>query len=172
MESRQLLATFLVTNTADSGAGSLRAAMLQANARPGPDNVNFNIPASTAPNLDVPVSGFDPISQTWTIALQSALPSITDQLTIDGYTQANFGGVNLSGVTALGSHTYSGWFVGTGLETALPFLGNNWFARIEYRYASYRNANTPALLASGAVVDIISFQPRVETLRTEIVYRF
>ena len=89
-----------------------------------------------------------------------------------GYTQANFGGVNFGGVTTLGSQTYNGWFVGTGLETALPFLGNNWFARIEYRYASYRNVNMPALLASGAVADIISFQPRIETLRTELVYRF
>jgi outer membrane immunogenic protein len=89
-----------------------------------------------------------------------------------GYTQANFGNVNLSGVTTLASHTYSGWFVGTGLETALPFLGNGWFARIEYRYASYRNASTSALFASGAVADVISFQPRIETLRTELVYRF
>ena len=89
-----------------------------------------------------------------------------------GYTQANFGSVNLSGVTTLGSQTYSGWFVGTGLETSLPFLGNNWFGRIEYRYASYRNVNTSALFASGAVADIISFQPRIETLRTAIVYKF
>jgi outer membrane immunogenic protein len=89
-----------------------------------------------------------------------------------GYTQSNFGGVNLGGVTTLGSQTYSGWFVGTGLETALPFLGNNWFGRIEYRYASYRNVNTSALLAGGAVADIISFQPRIETLRTAIVYKF
>jgi opacity protein-like surface antigen len=72
----------------------------------------------------------------------------------------------------LASHTYSGWFVGTGLETALPFLGNGWFARIEYRYASYRNASTSALTAAGAVADVISFQPRIETLRTELVYRF
>jgi hypothetical protein len=82
--------TFLVTNTSDSGPGSLRQAILDANNRPGPDDIEFAIPASTDPNLSVPVSGFDPVSQTWRITLQSALPTITDTVSIDGYTEAQF----------------------------------------------------------------------------------
>ena len=36
-------ATFTVTNVADSGAGSLRQAMIDANATAGIDTINFNI---------------------------------------------------------------------------------------------------------------------------------
>ena len=79
-----------VVNTNDSGPGSLRQAILDANAHAGPDDIEFDIPASTDPNLNVPVAGFDPVTQTWRITLQSALPAITDQVTIDGYTQAHF----------------------------------------------------------------------------------
>ncbi len=78
---------FWVTNTQDSGLGSLRQAILNANARPGPDDIEFAIPASLDPNLNVPVSGFDPETQTWTINLLTALPTITDQVIIDGYSQ-------------------------------------------------------------------------------------
>jgi len=38
------LADFTVTNTNDSGAGSLRQAILDANANPGQDTISFNIP--------------------------------------------------------------------------------------------------------------------------------
>ncbi|HEY3026191.1 MAG TPA: hypothetical protein VGJ55_08585, partial [Pyrinomonadaceae bacterium] len=37
---------FTVTNTNDSGAGSLREAILNANAQAGLDTINFNIPGS------------------------------------------------------------------------------------------------------------------------------
>ena len=76
---------FRVTNTDDSGPGSLRQAILDANARIGPDDIEFAIPASLDPNLNVPADGFDPVTQTWTIHLLSALPTITDQVIIDGY---------------------------------------------------------------------------------------
>ena len=63
--------TFTVTNTNDSGAGSLRQAILDANANPGADTIVFNIPGA----------GVQTISPT------SALPTITDAVMIDGYTQ-------------------------------------------------------------------------------------
>jgi len=44
LEDRRLLATFSVLNTDDSGLGSLRQAILDANANPGFDEVDFNIP--------------------------------------------------------------------------------------------------------------------------------
>ena len=45
LEDRTLLSTFLVTNTADSGPGSLRQAILDSNAATGQTNtIDFNIP--------------------------------------------------------------------------------------------------------------------------------
>jgi hypothetical protein len=69
--SLSLAATFTVTNTDDSGAGSLRQAILDANGNPGPDEIVFAIAGS----------GVHTISPT------SPLPSITDVVQIDGYTQ-------------------------------------------------------------------------------------
>jgi len=64
-------ATFTVTNTNDSGAGSLRQAILDANAAPGADTVRFAVPGG----------GIKTISPT------SELPTITEALTVDGYSQ-------------------------------------------------------------------------------------
>ena len=91
LETRQLLSTYVVINTNDSGVGSLRQAIINANKDTSPDDIVFNIPASTAPLLDVPVPGFDPGTQTWTITLQSPLPAITNTVSIDGYTEAPVG---------------------------------------------------------------------------------
>jgi hypothetical protein len=63
--------TFTVVNTNDSGAGSLRQAILDANAAAGTDTIAFNIPGSGVK----------------TIKLDTSLPQITDPLIIDGYTQ-------------------------------------------------------------------------------------
>jgi hypothetical protein len=61
---------FTVTNTNDSGAGSLRQAILDANSMAG-GTINFNIPGAGV----------------HTISPLSALPQITQSVTIDGYTQ-------------------------------------------------------------------------------------
>jgi hypothetical protein len=73
-----LCATFTVTNTSDSGAGSLRQALIDADANAGPDTVEFAIPAS------------DPgcvVGGACTIALASPLAQVNDPVIIDGYTQ-------------------------------------------------------------------------------------
>ena len=67
-------ATFTVINTNDVGAGSLRAAINSANAAGGPDTINFAV---------VTVPANNPI----TISPTGALPTITDQVIIDGWTQ-------------------------------------------------------------------------------------
>ena len=50
--------TFTVTNTDDSGPGSLRQAILDANATPGFDTIGFGIPGSAVhtitPATDLP----------------------------------------------------------------------------------------------------------------------
>ena len=114
MEARRLLTVITVDTTGDaSGADgsntlSLRQAIEISNgslpvstltpAQQGlitvttsaANTIDFAIPASTSPNLDIPAPGFDPTTQDWTIAPKSALPPITHQVTIDGYTQAEF----------------------------------------------------------------------------------
>jgi hypothetical protein len=75
-----LPSTFLVTNTNDAGANSLRAAILQVNAdtaHPGTiDVIDFNI-AGAAPH---------------TINLKGALPIVTHQVLIDGASQPGYAG--------------------------------------------------------------------------------
>jgi hypothetical protein len=68
LEERCLLSTIVVTSNADSGAGSLRAALAAAVSG---DTVDFNISGSGVQ----------------TIALASPLPAITQAITIDGYSQ-------------------------------------------------------------------------------------
>ncbi len=65
---------FTVTNTNDSGVGSLRQAILDANANSGTDTIVFNI----APG------------GVQTITPATILPTITDPLSIDGSTQSGF----------------------------------------------------------------------------------
>ena len=71
--------TFTVTNTNDSGAGSLRQAILDANANAGADLIVFNISPGGAP----------------TILVSTALPAISDPAEIDATTQPGYSGVPL-----------------------------------------------------------------------------
>ncbi len=71
LASGALATTYSVSTTADSGAGSLRQAILDANANPGADTIAFNIAGSGVQ----------------TISPLTALDTITDAVTIDGYTQ-------------------------------------------------------------------------------------
>ena len=77
-------AVFTVTTDADSGAGSLRQAILDANANPGADAIHFNI------------AGGGPIVPT------SELPDVTDAVTIDGTTQPGFAGTPI--ITLVGQN--------------------------------------------------------------------
>jgi CSLREA domain-containing protein len=82
------LTTYVVTNIADSGAGSLRQAILDANLNAGSDTITFNVAGSAVQTID----------------LQSALPDIADELLIDGTTQNGWAvgalTVELSGTNA------------------------------------------------------------------------
>ncbi|HEY1602374.1 MAG TPA: hypothetical protein VGG64_22420 [Pirellulales bacterium] len=96
LEERIVLDAYSVVNLNDSGAGSLRQAILDANANAGADTINFSIAG--------------------TIKLTSgALPDITDTLNINGTTATgylasptlainfnNFGGLHLT-ASAVGS---------------------------------------------------------------------
>lgn len=75
--------TFTVTNTAQTGAGSLTQAILDANANTGPDTIDFNIPSDD--------SGCNAATHVCTIKPSNTSPSIwprvTSPVTIDGYSQ-------------------------------------------------------------------------------------
>ncbi len=83
-------ATFTVTNKLDSGSGSFRQAILDANANSGLDTILFNIPGTG----------------THTISPGSALPTIVDPVVIDATSQPGFAGsplIELDGANAGGS---------------------------------------------------------------------
>ncbi|NJL88673.1 MAG: DUF4347 domain-containing protein [Coleofasciculaceae cyanobacterium SM2_1_6] len=73
---QDVLATFTVTNNNDSGAGSLRQAIIDANNTAGADDVVFNIGSGGVQ----------------TISLLTPLPEITDTINLDATTQPGSGG--------------------------------------------------------------------------------
>ncbi len=79
--------SFTVTNVNDSGAGSLRQAILDANAVIGSNTITFNIPGGGVK----------------TINLTAALPAITSPVVMDGWSQPGFAGrpvVRIDGAAA------------------------------------------------------------------------
>src|SRR5262249_9220409 len=96
-EDRTTPATFLVTNTFDSGAGSLRQAILDANNTAnvgGPDRIEFNIP-TTDP-------GYQSATDSFRLRPATLLPAVGDPAVIDGYTQPGASVNTLLGVGQLG----------------------------------------------------------------------
>jgi titin len=84
LEGRLLLSTFVVANTNDSGPGSLRQAILDANANPGTNAIAFDVNGGGAQ----------------TIAPRTQLPDLTGPVVIDGTTQPGYAGqplIDLSG---------------------------------------------------------------------------
>jgi hypothetical protein len=69
-------ATFTVTNANDSGPGSLRQAITDANNTGGLDTINFSIPTNALHSIN----------------LLSNLPPILDPVVIDGTTQSGYAG--------------------------------------------------------------------------------
>jgi trimeric autotransporter adhesin len=74
-----LAATFTVTNTNDSGAGSLRDAIIAVNDIAGDDRIVFNIPGTGV----------------HTITVLTELPTVDDTVTIDGASQPGYAGTPL-----------------------------------------------------------------------------
>jgi CSLREA domain-containing protein len=80
-ENRLLFAVFTVNSTADTvdadpTVTTLREAILASNAAAGADTINFNLPLAAGADVA-------------TIFVQSALPVISDTVTIDGSSQPN-----------------------------------------------------------------------------------
>ena len=88
-------ATFTVSNTNDTGAGSLRQAMLDANAAAGADTIIFTV--------------------TGTITLSLALPAISEQVTITGPVDAS----GKPAITIDGNGIYGDGFVINNLNNVV-----------------------------------------------------
>jgi len=105
-------ATFTVSITNDAGPGSLRAAITNANATPGPNTIVFAL----APD-------------TLTLTPLSALPILTNTITVDGTSQPGFAGrpiVELSGASAPGGS--SGLRLATSNSVIRGLVLNRWRA--------------------------------------------
>ena len=90
-----------------------------------------------------------------------------------GYTSARFSStaqttlfapITPNGATTP-SFTTNGWFLGGGVETS---VASNWFWRTEYRYAYYNNT----AIAEVPQAFVINFKPTVQTVTSQIVYKF
>lgn len=130
LEHRYVLSTFFVTTTADSpaiglpvidpltdeaDAGTLRAALEDAEAHPGFDTIKFKIP-TTDPGyngqwwtiklgpagIHPATPGDDPRGEDLVTAAATALPVITDGVLIDGLSQASFSGNTNPGTVGSG----------------------------------------------------------------------
>ena len=91
-------ATFVVTNSANFGTGTLRDAINWANTNAGPDEIQFNIGAG-GPQV---------------IGITTSLLPITESVTIDGTTQPGYSGTPLIEIS--------------GAVTPWPFTGLNFAA--------------------------------------------
>jgi len=93
-----------------------------------------------------------------------------------GYTGARFSGSDLvssiSGASvglSTQAFTTNGWFLGGGVEVA---LFPSWFWRTEYRYSYYSSRDLPELTAGGFAVNTFTFKPTVQSVTTQLVYKF
>ncbi|MBK9109242.1 MAG: choice-of-anchor D domain-containing protein [Saprospiraceae bacterium] len=108
--------TYTVINTADSGAGSLRQAITDANANVGADTIVFNIP------------GGGP----WSITVSSALPTISGPTVMDGTTQPGFTSGTQSSYVKVGT-AFTGTIFAAANLTGLTIKG------LDISYTSVRN---------------------------------
>ncbi|HEU4402866.1 MAG TPA: DUF4347 domain-containing protein, partial [Candidatus Polarisedimenticolia bacterium] len=99
-----LLNTYPVTNTNDSGGGSLRQAITDANGNPGLDTISFNIAGAGV----------------HTITPTSELPDITDPVVVDATSQPGYAGtplIELDGTSAGNNKNGLRLFIGSDGST-------------------------------------------------------
>jgi uncharacterized repeat protein (TIGR01451 family) len=115
-------ATYTVSTTADSGAGSLRQAILDANANPGSDRIEFALPGPS-----------------YTIQPASPLPAITEPVVIDGTTQPGYSGTPLVEINGASAGTSADGLVIAGGGSTVLGLVINRFAQVGLRLTNAGN---------------------------------
>ncbi len=127
------------------------------------------------------------LTQAWSVGARAGwliTPAILSYFN-GGYTNARFtsgeglrtGNGAPQGVTYQ-PFTTGGWFLGSGMEVT---FAPGWFWRNEYRLAHYSTKNLVpcldttggcGLVGTGGFAGNITFDPWVQTLRTEVVHKF
>jgi uncharacterized repeat protein (TIGR01451 family) len=101
--------TYAVTNSNDSGPGSLRQAIINSNLNTGSTNqIHFNVAAGGGQS----------------IALLTALPAITNPVVIDGWTQPGFSGAPLIELNGAATPSGNGLIILAGPSTVRGLVIN------------------------------------------------
>lgn len=108
--------TFTVTNTANTGAGSLRQAIADANAHAGLDTIAFNIPGAGVHRIDVPGS----------------FGTISSPVNIDGTTQPGYAGKPLIELHA--TVLDNGFWITAGSSTIRALVFNGFGMAMGFQY--------------------------------------
>jgi outer membrane immunogenic protein len=143
---------------------------------------NFESIKGTIEDIEFPAAGTLKETNAWAAGARIGLVPFPQMLTYinGGVTETRFGGTSLISETtgtATGFVTSpfnrTGWFLGGGTETSLsPLLPAGWFLRSEYRYSYFGTANVRENVAGASGLDIISFQPTVQTITASLVFKF
>ncbi len=157
--------TFVVTSTADSGPGSLRQAILDADAYNGTASITFDITAAS--DAAGGGTGYNSTTGVATITPLSALPTITEPVVLDATTQPGYGthplivldgadaGAGVSGLNIIcGDSTVAGLDIGgfSGDGIGLVTNGGN---VVKGDYIGTDATGTHALANGGAGVYIV-----------------
>jgi outer membrane immunogenic protein len=147
---------------------------------------DFSNLKGTIQDPDIGVAGDIKQKSAWAAGARAGwlvTPAILSYFNV-GYSGAHFSSAamienGLSGAPAglrTPSFNASGWFFGGGTEAALNSFGNGWFGngwfwRNEYRYASY-DSHALADTNGTLTFNTINFKPTVQTVTTQLVYKF
>ena len=104
-EPAEELSELVVTTAGDAGPGSLRSAIIKAESLPGPDNILFDGRIFSEPQV---------------ISLESPLPEITGEITIDGYIEKALWKAN--GVIVSGDGRFPVFRVGADASVTIRYL--------------------------------------------------
>jgi outer membrane immunogenic protein len=117
----------------------------------------------------------------WAAGARAGLLIASDTLAYvnAGYTQAHFSSATMHSMLTTApffglstpSFTADGWFIGGGVEAS---LGSGWFWRNEYRRANYGSETVTDTSANPAALirNNINFKPMVQTVTTQLMYKF
>ena len=93
-----------------------------------------------------------------------------------GYTNAHFSSAPMTNTATLAPSGFStpafsrgGYFLGGGTETS---FAPNWYWRTEYRLAYYDSQVLTDTNGAGLFVNNINFKPTVQTITTQLVYKY
>ncbi|PJF27085.1 MAG: hypothetical protein CUN53_05390, partial [Phototrophicales bacterium] len=131
-------AIFTVTNTNDSGIGSLRQAIINANDSPGADTIEFNIPATG----------------TNTINLLSPLPNITGPVVINGETESDWVAATTSTPASIRIELNGASAGGTGLVFAAGSGGSTVRGLAINRFVTGIRIETNNVTVRGSIIGL------------------